>query len=508
MLGETLCDMNRRATLSTDTHTGNGNGHAGTHHIGSPTARASVSPHPDRLLPPEAAQRSIARRLYDSVRELPLISPHGHIDPGLLAADEPFSDPASLLVTPDHYVTRLLHAHGVALTDLGLRDADGTEPAPPREVWRAFCSRWHLFLGTASRQWLESELADVLGVTVRPSAETADELFDELTARLSKPEYRPRALYDSFNIAVLATTDDPADDLRHHRALAEDPSWSGRVVPTFRPDRYLDATGSGWQPALDDLAAASGIDTGSYSGLVDALQQRRDYFRANGATATDHSAPDPRMAFMDAARAAEVFQRVRSGHGSPEDARMLSQQLLGEMARMSSEDGLVMALHTGSRRNHHPDTARRFGPDTGHDIPLRAEFTQALQPMLERFGTHPRFQTVLFTLDETVFSRELAPLAGFYPSVYLGAPWWFLDAPRAMHRFRDAVTETAGFYRNAGFIDDTRGFCSIPARHDTARRVDAAHLAGLVAEHVLAEDDAAQVIHDLNDQQPRTAFRL
>ncbi|MDA3626122.1 glucuronate isomerase [Saccharopolyspora sp. WRP15-2] len=468
-----------------------------------------LAPHPDRLLPPEPSQRNIARRLYDSVRDLPLISPHGHVEARLLADDEPFSDPASLLVTPDHYVTRLLHAHGVGLADLGLRDsAGGTGPAQPRDVWRTFCEHWHLFLGTASRGWLEAELHDVLGVTVQPSADTADELFDELTTRLRKPEFRPRALYDSFTIAVLATTDDPADDLAHHRALAEDPSWSGRVVPTFRPDRYLDATASGWTAALDDLAAASGIDTGDYDGLVRALENRREHFRTHGATATDHSAPDARMAFLDAAQAQRLFDAVRSGTASADDARLLSQQLLGEMARMSSEDGMVMALHTGSRRNHHPDTLRRFGPDTGHDIPLQAEFTRALQPMLERFGTNPRFQTVLFTLDETVFSRELAPLAGFYPSVYLGAPWWFLDAPRAMYRFRDAVTETAGFYRNAGFIDDTRGFCSIPARHDTARRVDAAHLAGLVAEHVLSEDDAALVIHDLHDRQPRKAFRL
>ncbi len=470
--------------------------------------RVPLKPHPDRLLPPNPDTRAVARRLFDEVRDLPLISPHGHIDPRLLAEDEPFTDPASLLVTPDHYVTRHLHADGVPLHQLGLSDRDGTEPAAPREVWRAFCERWHLFLGTASRQWIEAELHDVLGATVQPSAETADELFDELTARLNKPEFRPRALYESFGIEALATTDDPADDLRHHQALGADPTWSGRVLPTFRPDAYLDATRAGWPQSLGRLASASGIDIGDYGGLIAALESRREFFRDNGATATDHSAPDPGMEFLDTAEATRLFQRVRAGEADAAEARLLSRQLLGEMARMSSEDGMVMALHPGSRRNHHPDTLRRYGPDTGHDIPLQVEFTRALQPMLARFGTNPRFRTVLFTLDETVFSRELAPLAGFYPSVYLGAPWWFLDAPRAMHRFRDAVTETAGFHRNAGFIDDTRGFCSIPARHDTARRVDAAHLAGLVAEHVLTEDDAHRVIRDLNDRQPRTAFRL
>lgn len=469
---------------------------------------ASLWPHPDRLLPADPAERAIARRLYESVRDLELISPHGHVDAALLAENQPFEDPASLLVTPDHYVTRLLHAHGVELGELGLRDRDGAAGASPREVWRNFCSHWHFFLGTASRQWIESELYDVLGVRVQPSAQTADALFDEVAQRLAKPEFRPRALYESFNIAVLATTDDPADDLRHHRFLADDPTWSGRVVPTFRPDRYLDATSTAWTAALETLAEASGIDTGSYQGLVRALEARRDFFRANGATATDHSALDPEMAFLEQADASRLFDQVRSGNATPEQARLLSRQLLGENARMSSEDGLVMALHTGSCRNHHPETFRRFGADTGHDIPVRADFTLALRPMLERFGTHPRFQTVVFTLDETVFSRELAPLAGFYPSMYLGAPWWFLDAPRAMRRFRDAVTETAGFYRSSGFIDDTRGFCSIPARHDTARRVDAGHLASLVTEHVLSEDDAARVLADLNDRQPRKAFRL
>ncbi|MFC7344196.1 glucuronate isomerase [Saccharopolyspora griseoalba] len=478
------------------------------HPAPAPAGRSALNPHPDRLLPSDPAVRAIARRLYDSVRDLPLISPHGHVDPALLAANPAFTDPASLLVTPDHYVTRLLHANGVPLNELGLPDREGAPVAEPREVWRAFCTHWHHFLGTASRQWIESELFDVLGVREQPCADNADELYDQLVAELAKPAMRPRALFESFNIAVLATTDDPADDLRHHRELAADPEWSGRVVPTFRPDRYLDATSGEWPRALERLAEASGVETDSYRGLVRALEVRREHFRANGATATDHSAPDPEMAFLPEAEAERLFHEVRDGRAGPEGARLLSRQLLGENARMSSEDGMVMALHTGSCRNHHPRTFARYGADTGHDIPVRTEFTRALRPMLERFGTHPRFQTVVFTLDETVFSRELAPLAGFYPTVYLGAPWWFLDAPRAMRRFRDAVTETAGFHRTSGFIDDTRGFCSIPARHDTARRVDAGHLAGLVAEHVLGEDDAAEVLRDLNDGSPRRAFRL
>jgi glucuronate isomerase len=467
-----------------------------------------LAPHPDRLLPPDPAVRGLARELYDAVVDLPILSPHGHVDPGLLAQDRPFADPASLLVTPDHYVTRLLHAHGVPLERLGLPDAVGFAPAAPREVWREFCAGWPRFLGTATRGWLEQELAEVLGVTEQPGPGNADALFDELTARLARPDMRPRALFRRFRIDALATTDDPADDLRHHRSLAADPGWTGRVVPTFRPDRYLDATSPGWPAALDRLGEAAGLVIGTYDDLVTALERRRAFFAEHGATATDHSAPTARTAYLDRADARRLFAAVRDGTASAAEATTLSEQLLGEMARMSTEDGLVMALHCGVRRNHHPGTWRRFGPDTGHDIPLAAEFTAALAPMLERFGTHPRFRTVVFTLDETVFSRELAPLAGFYPSVFVGAPWWFLDAPRAMRRARDAVTETAGFFRGSGFVDDTRGFCSIPARHDTARRIDAGHLAGLVAEHVITLDDAHTVIrHEVLDA-PRTAFRL
>jgi glucuronate isomerase len=175
---------------------------------------------------------------------------------------------------------------------------------------------------------------------------------------------------------------------------------------------------------------------------------------------------------------------------------------------MSLDDRLVMTLHTGVHRNTHRPTLERFGPDTGHDIPFAVDYATNLQPLLEAVGTHPNFQLVLFTIDETTYSREIAPLAGFYPSIYIGAPWWFLDAPDAMARFRAATTETAGFSRSAGFIDDTRAFCSIPARHDAARRTDAAYLARLVAEHRITEDRAHEIIVDLVDAAPRRAFTL
>ena len=463
--------------------------------------------HPDRLLPPEPGVRAIARRLYEAVRDLPILSPHGHVDPRLLLHDEPFADPASLLVTPDHYVTRLLHASGVPLDALGVGRGQLAE-AEAREVWRLLCSHWDVYRGTPVRYWLEAELAEIFEVSVRPSAQTADAIYDQVADRLAKDGYRPRALYDRFRIQVLATTDDPCDDLSAHAALAADPTWSGRVIPTFRPDRYLEPGQPGWRDAVTRLAEVADLDTGDYAGFVRALEARRHYFVAHGAVSADHSHVDVRTDPLEPAEATRIYRAGLAGEAAGAESVALRRHLLLEMARMSCDDGLVMTLHPGVRRGHHGPTAAAFGPDTGHDIPIRVEFTDALRPLLTRYGTHPGFHLVVFTVDETVWSRELAPLAGFYPSVYVGVPWWFLDAPEAIRRFRAAVTETAGFSRTSGFVDDTRAYCSIPARHDMSRRIDAGWLAQLVAEHRLDEDEAAETAVDLVTGQPRKVFRL
>lgn len=470
-------------------------------------AASALALHPDRLLPPDPAEREIARRLYDAVRELPIISPHGHVDPRLLLDDEPFPDPATLLVTPDHYVTRLLHADGVGLEELGVGQGPLGADAS-RAVWRRLCERWHLYRGTPMRFWLEAELGEIFGVSVRPSAETADAIYDQIAERLADDAYRPRALYERFRISVLATTDDPASDLAAHAALAADPTWPGRVLPTFRPDRHLEPAQPGWRDAVAALAEAADIDTGDYPGYIRALEQRRRHFVDHGAVSADHSHEDVRTDPLEAREAARIYDAALAGRATAGEATAFRRHMLLEMARMSRDDGLVMTLHPAVRRNHHPPTGARFGADTGHDIPLRLELTDALRPLLERFGTHPGFHLVVFTVDETVWSRELAPLAGFYPSVYIGVPWWFLDAPDAVRRFRAAVTETAGFSRTSGFVDDTRAFCSIPARHDMSRRVDAGVLARLVAEHRLDEDEAVETAIDLVAGRPRHVFKL
>jgi len=453
----------------------------------------------DRLLPIDPSARSVARRLYDAVSDAPILSPHGHVDARLLLDDLPFGDPVELLVRYDHYVTRMLHASGTPLEQLGL---DPSIAVDPREVWRIFCREWYRFAGTASGYWLRSILVEQFGVDEHPDAGNADALYDSIAATLATSAFQPRALFDRFGIEVLATTDDPMDELAAHRALAADSGLSGRVIPTFRPDAYLDPETAGFGERVERLGATS------FAGYLDALAGRRAFFIEHGAVSADHGVLEPYTDDLDDAEAARLFEAARAGTITPADARAFRGRMLLEMARMSVDDGLVMTIHAGVRRNHHQPTFKRFGPDTGHDIPVATEWVRNLRPLLQRFGTDPRLHLILFTVDETTYSRELAPLAAFYPAVFLGAPWWFLDAPDAVLRFRAATTETAGFYRGSGFVDDTRAFLSIPARHDMSRRLDAAFLARLVGEGRLDEESAARVAHDLVDAIPRTAWRL
>jgi glucuronate isomerase len=358
------------------------------------------------------------------------------------------------------------------------------------------------------RLWLEAQLGEIFGVTARPGVETADQIYDQISSCLASPEFRPRALFERFKIDLLATTDDPCDDLAAHQFLRDDKTWQGRIIPTFRPDKYLEPGQPTWNADVERLAEVSGIDTGDYDGYIAAMEDRRQYFKDNGAVSSDHSHYDARTDMLEVAEAERIYASARKGEVSEVEATALRRHLVSEMARMACDDGLVMTLHPGVRRNHHLATFEKYGADVGTDIPVQMEFTEALRPMLNRYGTHPNFQLVIFTLDETVFSREIGPLAGFYSSVFAGVPWWFIDAPEAIRRFRAAITESAGFAKTSGFIDDTRAFCSIPARHDMSRRLDAGFVAQLVDEHRLGMDEAFDVMHDLVATNPRKAFKL
>ncbi len=468
---------------------------------------SSLQLDPDRALPFPVEQRSIAREIYGETKDLPLICMHGHVEPEVFADDLPFANPAQLLIVPDHYVFRMLASQGIEPARLGVRRLDGGPvETDSRKIWRTFCENWKLFRGTPSRYWLEHELVEVFGVNLVPSAETADAIYDRIAASVADPEFRPRALLDRFNIEIISTTDSATSDLRHHAKLAAD-GLGERVLPTFRPDRlaYLDRPT--WRDEIAELAKLSGVDTATYDGFLDALRTRRAAFIEAGARATDHGHLLADTTPMEVNAARELYARVLGGaEASPAEVTAFAANMLYQMAEMSCEDGLVMQIHPGVLRDHNTAIWKTYGADKGYDIPIQTEFTRALRPMLDRFGTDPQFRVILFTVDETVYSRELAPIAGTYPSVRLGAPWWFLDSPEGMRRFRESAVETAGFYNTSGFVDDTRAYASIPARHDLFRRIDAGFLARLVLEHRLSMDEAVETAIDLTYNLPKESY--
>ena len=455
--------------------------------------------HEDRCFDPDPSIRHVARTLYDETRQLPIVSPHGHVDPRLLAEDAPFPEPTALIVRPDHYILRLLYAHAVPL--------DVLLEGEPRAAWRLFAEHYFLFQGTPTGAWLDHQLHEVFGIREQLDEETAGRAYDAIAERLRSPEYRPRALFERFGIEVLATTDKASDRLEHHRAIRES-GWKGRVIPCFRPDAVFKIAAPGWPAELEALGREHGAPLVDYPELVAALEDRRLCFKELGATATDHAVLEPYTNALRPEEAETLFQLARQRKVTAADERRFEGHLLMEMARLSLVDGLVMQIHPGAFRNHNAPLFERFGPDRGGDIPVATEFTRNLRPLLTAYGNDRRLTLVLFTLDESTYSRELAPLAGHYPAVRLGPPWWFHDSIEGMTRFRQRTTETAGIYKTAGFNDDTRAFCSIPARHDLARRVDANYLAGLVARHVIALDDGRRMARALAYDLAKQTYKL
>jgi glucuronate isomerase len=460
-----------------------------------------------RLFPAEPGVRKIAEKLYETVRDLPIISPHGHTDPRWFAEDPAFPDPAALLIQPDHYVFRMLYSQGVKLESLGVPQLDGKQKADSREVWRIFAKHYYLFRGTPTRMWLDYTLEKQFGLTELLTEKNADTFYDTIAAKLQTPEFRPRALFEKFNIETLATTDSPLDSLEYHKAIRES-GWKGRVVPTFRPDAVVDAEYADFQGNLKKLGELTGEDTSNYKGYLAALRARRRFFIEMGATATDHGHLTARTADLGEAAVSALYAKIHAGTADAKEIELFQAQMLTELAGMSVEDGLVMQLHPGSVRNHNLGIYKKFGRDKGADIPSPTEYVRNLRPLLDKYGNEPGFTFILFTLDETTYSRELAPLAGHYPCLRLGPAWWFHDSPEGMTRFREQVTETAGFYNTVGFNDDTRAFLSIPSRHDVARRIDCAFLARLVAEHRLEEQEAFEVAQDLTVNLVRKAYKL
>lgn len=464
--------------------------------------------HPDRLFSPEPTQRAIARRLYAEIASLPIVSPHGHTDPAWFATDAPFENATELLLVPDHYVFRMLYSQGVDLDALGIPCADGSRaPVDPRAAWRLLAERFHLFRGTPSSLWLNHVFFEVFGLRVRLSAATADLYYDTITEALATPAFRPRALFERFGIEVIATTESPLDPLDHHAAIRAS-GWTGRVITAYRPDAVIDPEHEQFPEALARFGELTGEDVHDWDGYLRAHRARRAFFAAHGATSTDHGHPSCATADLSPVEARRLFGTVVRGEATPAQAELFRAQMLTEMARMSLDDGLVMQIHPGCFRNHNRALFARHGRDKGADIPLRTEYVRTLKPLLDIAGNAADFRLILFTLDESTYARELAPLAGHWPCLSLGPAWWFHDAPEGMWRFREQTLSSAGFCNTVGFNDDTRAFLSIPARHDVARRVDCAFLAKLVAEHRLDEDEAAEVAIDLAYRLPKRAYRL
>ncbi len=466
--------------------------------------------HPDRALPAEPGVRALAREIYAQTAPLPIVAMHGHVAAADIRNNAGFGDPTELLIIPDHYLIRMLVSQGYSHEELGVVPQDSARAVGPVEtdhrlIWRRFAENWKLFRGTPTRYWLEHELGEIFGVTAELSATTADAIYDQLTEQLARPEFHIQPLFDTFKIEILSTTDAPDASLEDHEALAR-AGWGERVVPTFRPDALFYPHTHSWRAHVDSLGERSGVDTSDYDGYLAALKQRRSAFIAAGARASDHGHLSANTEPLDLAQARRLFRDAQVAPLSAADSDAFAAHMLFESARMALDDGLVMQLHTGVVRNHSPHMLDSYGTDVGFDIPRTAEFTEGLRPLLSAFGHEPGFRLILFTVDESTYSRELAPIAGAYPSVKLGAPWWFLDSPHGMARFRRLTTETAGFYNTSGFVDDTRAFASIPARHDLARRVDAGYLAGLVAEYRLPLEEAIETAVDLAYRLPRESY--
>jgi glucuronate isomerase len=462
----------------------------------------------DRFFSPDVTTRSYAREIYSRIKDLPIISPHGHVDPSLFAFNKPFPDPTELFLIPDHYIFRMLYSQGVSLECLGIPRADGSRNnVDPLEVWQIFADNYYLFAGTPSGAWLSYEFNIVFGIDKPLNSSTAKDIYEELDRKIKTPEFLPRSLYDKFNIEILSTTDAAYDNLEHHKIINQG-DWKRRIIPSFRPDAVTDLNSRNWIDNLNRLENSAGVNIYSYSDFIKALKDRRNYFKSMGAAATDHGVVSPYTHELTNREAEDLFSRALKGKLIKGDAELFTAHMLMQMAAMSTEDGLVMQLHAGSLRNHNENIYDMYGPDKGADIPVQTEYTNNLYELLNKYGNNPEFTLILFTLDETSYSRELAPLAGHYPSVKLGPAWWFHDSIEGMTRYRRMTTETAGFYNTCGFNDDTRAFVSIPARHDLSRRVDSNYLAELTAKHLITIEEAFRIAEDLTYNLARKSYKL
>jgi len=461
-----------------------------------------------RYFDPNPEVREIAHELYLSVKDLPIVSPHGHVDPKLFAENIPFPDPTELIIIPDHYIFRMLYSQGIQLESLGIPTIDGTPVEKDhKKIWEIFGENFYLFAGTPTGEWLTHEFEAVFGIEEKLKSKNALDIYELMQNKLQSPEYLPRTLFDQFKIEVLSTTDGASDSLEYHKQI-KDSEWNGRIIPTFRPDAVVNIASANWKDEIKKLSVSSNIEVTSYKEFIYALENRREFFKKIGAVATDQGVQSPFTHSLSYNEADGIFQRALNGEATKEDETLFIANMLIEMARMSVDDGLVMQIHPGSMRNHNQMIYDRFGWDKGCDIPIQTEYTKNLRELLNKYGNNQEVTIILFTLDESNYVRELAPLAGHYPALKLGPAWWFNDSIQGMIRYRQMVTETAGFYNTVGFNDDTRAFLSIPARHDLSRRVDSNFLAQQVAQHIIEIEYAHKLSYELANGLAKKAYNL
>ncbi|MBU0475221.1 MAG: glucuronate isomerase [Bacteroidetes bacterium] len=464
--------------------------------------------HEDRFFDSDSAIRNAARELFEAVKNCPIISPHGHVDPSIFVENKPFPNPTELFISPDHYVFRMLYSQGISLEELDIPQRNGKRLGiDSRKVWQIFAENYFLFAGTPSGVWLNYEFIKVFGIEEKLNGNNAQKIYDLINDKLQSEEYLPRNLFKKLNIELLTTTDSATDNLEFHKKI-KDSGWDGRVIPCFRPDAVTNLLNPTWKDDIYELGKLTSLEITNYKIFITALEKRREYFKANGATSTDHGVISPLTHKLSERESEEIFSKALSGKVSVKDAELFTANMLMEMARMSCEDGLTMQIHAGSNRNHNNIIFEKYGLDKGCDIPQQTEYTNNLKELLNAYGNNPNFTVIVFTLDETNYSRELAPLAGHYPAMKLGPAWWFHDSIEGMTRYRHSVTETAGFYNTVGFNDDTRAFVSIPARHDVARRVDANFLGGLIAKHIIDLEEGKKIIKDLTYNLVKKAYKL
>lgn len=458
--------------------------------------------HPYRLLGTHPEQTKLAYEHLKEAASYPLICPHSHVNPALFSDSQgSFPNPVEMFVRRDVRVLSQLHSQGVRLEPFLDPNRD------PEEVWRMFARHYRLFWGTSTALWLEQQLETVFAISEALDESSADHIYQTLVARIAQPEYRPRAVLERLKIEILCTTASATDPLLHYRTLSQG-AWAGRVLPVFRPDKLLWTAHPDWLPELHKLAAQTSGPITRMRAFLDALRQRRHEFKRLGCVATDHGCERPYTERLSSKAADDLFSLALKGKITIAESIRLQGHLLIEMAKMSLEDGLVMQIHTGSYQDHNGELLVRFGPNKGADLPLATEFTSNLKPLLGVVGNEPAMKLVLFSLDETAYGRDLGPLAGHYPAVFVGAPWSFHNGPKGLMRYFDQVVETAGLCNTAGFQDHARSVGTLAARHDLWRRIACRWLANLELEGRLSHAQARSMLGDLANGRARKVYGL